>query len=224
MRRRFCSPASTEMLIQRFHPAIQLGQQPTLVESGHPLFSRQGHWDGGSTLHCVAMALALLGKLADPVYLPYHAGDTERIVWNHAWPYYLHGLTLSELASFIAELNVGVQPTICSEQGNDVLRFCIRELNAGRPIIVGWRQRHPVKWHAALVAGIEGRQNRQVFEPHALLLLDPAGDAPGLAGFNARLERYGNDQSRYRSLAATRAVAVQGAVSVRSLVNATASV
>lgn len=68
------------MVIQKFHPAIRLGQQPTLVESGHPLFSRQGHWDGGSTPHCVAMALALLGKLADPIYLPYHAGDTERVV------------------------------------------------------------------------------------------------------------------------------------------------
>lgn len=117
-----------------------------------------------------------------------------------------------------------MQPTICSERGNGLLRFGLRELNAGRPVIVGWRQRHPVKWLAALVVGIEGRQNRQAFEPHALLLLDPAGDAPALAGFNARLERHGNDQIRYRSPAATRAVTVQRAVSIRPLVNATASV
>ncbi|RQQ22502.1 hypothetical protein DF148_34560 [Burkholderia stagnalis] len=58
------------MLIQKFHPSIRLGQQPALAASGNALFSRQGHWDGGSTLHCVAMALGLLGKLADPVDLP----------------------------------------------------------------------------------------------------------------------------------------------------------
>ncbi|AOJ61406.1 hypothetical protein WJ32_02350 [Burkholderia ubonensis] len=210
------------MLIQKFHPGIRLGQQPTLVATGDTLFSRQGHWDGGSTLHCVAMALALLGKLADPIYLPYHAGGTEQVLWDHAWPHYLHGLTLSELASFTAELNLSVQPTIHLGLANDILRFGSRELRAGRPVIVGWRQRHPVKWHAALAVGMEGRQTGQAFEPHALLLLDPAGDSPGLAGFNARLDRHGNDQIRYRSPAAARAVSVEGAVSIRPLVNATA--
>ncbi|WP_341772127.1 hypothetical protein [Burkholderia gladioli] len=53
------------MLIQKFHPSMRLGQQPVVAVSGNPLFSRQGHWDGGSTLHCVVMALALLGKLTD---------------------------------------------------------------------------------------------------------------------------------------------------------------
>ncbi|WP_080427981.1 hypothetical protein [Burkholderia ubonensis] len=31
------------MLIQKFHPAMRLGQQPVLAVSGNPLFSRQGH-------------------------------------------------------------------------------------------------------------------------------------------------------------------------------------
>ncbi|WP_181155300.1 hypothetical protein [Burkholderia multivorans] len=84
------------MLIQKFHPGIRLGQQPTIAASGNHLFSRQGHWDGGSTLHCVAMALALLGKLNDPVYLPYHPFGPEQIVWDDAWPHYLTGLTLDE--------------------------------------------------------------------------------------------------------------------------------
>lgn len=210
------------MLIQKFHPGIRLGQQPTIVDSRNPLFSRQGHWDGGSSLHCVAMALALLGKLADPVYLPYHAGGTEQTMWDHAWTHYLHGLTLSELASFIAELNLRVQPTIRSGQANDLVRFGSRELHAGRPVIVGWRQRPPVKWHAALAIGVEGRHTGRAFEPRALLLLDPAGDAPGLAGFNARLDTHSNGLIRYRSPTSARAVTLEGAVSIRPLVNATA--
>ncbi|WP_321872986.1 hypothetical protein [Burkholderia ubonensis] len=83
------------------------------------------------------MALALLGELADPIYLPYHAGGTEQVLWDHAWLHYLHRLTLQELLSFNTELKLGAQPTIHSELANDILRFGSRELHAGRPVIVG---------------------------------------------------------------------------------------
>ncbi|PRH49696.1 papain-like cysteine protease family protein [Burkholderia multivorans] len=211
------------MLIQKFHQGVRLGQQTTLADSGAPLFSRQGHWDGGSTLHCVAMALALLGRLADPVYLPYHASGTERIVWDHAWPHYLHGLTLSELVSFIAELNLGVQPIVHSGEVSTLLNFTTRELHAGRPVIVGWHWQHPVTSHAALLVGVEGHQSGRTFEPHALLLLDPAGSEPGLAGFNARLDWHSGKCARYRSPAITQTVAFEGAVAIRPLVNAIAA-
>ncbi|WP_438332260.1 hypothetical protein [Burkholderia pseudomallei] len=211
------------MLIQKFHQGIRLGQQTTLTDSGAPLFSRQGHWDGGSTLHCVAMALAMLGRLADPIFLPYHATGTERVVWDHAWPHYLHGLTLSELGSFIAELNLGVQPIVRSGEVSTVLNFAARELHAGRPVIVGWHWRHPVTSHAALVVGIEGRQSGRNFEPHALLLLDPAGNEPGLAGFNARLDRHDSERLRYWSPAVTQNIVFEGAVAIRPLVSATAA-
>ncbi|MDR8050739.1 hypothetical protein [Burkholderia cenocepacia] len=210
------------MLIQKFHPGIRLGQQPTLVTSDNALFSRQGHWDGGSTLHCVAMALAMLGKLTDPVYLPYHASGPEQAVWDDAWPHYLHGLTLSELAGFIAELNLDVRPATCTADGAALLHFVQRELQAGWPVIIGWQQRHPVKWRAALVVGMEGQQTGRVFEPTAMLLIDPADNEPGLAGFNARLDRYGNDLFRYRSLAAARSVKLLGGVSIRAMVGAAA--
>lgn len=194
-----------------------LGQQPVLAVSGNPLFSRQGHWDGGSALHCVAMALALLGKLTDPVYLPYHAFGPEQIVWDDAWPHYLTGLSLNELADFVANLNLGVRPATCTMSGMDLLRFIERELQAGWPVIVGWQQRHTVKRRSALVVGLEGRQSGRAFESHGLLLLDPAGDAPGLAGFNARLERHETDQIRYRSPSAARTVGVVGALSIRDV-------
>ncbi|EKS9844503.1 hypothetical protein QDD82_005357 [Burkholderia cepacia] len=208
------------MLIQKFHPGIRLGQQPTLVTSGNALFSRQGHWDGGSTLHCIAMALAMLGKLDDPVYLPYRTSGPELIVWDDAWPHYLNGLTLGELASFVSDLDLGVRSASCTASGVELLRFAERELHGGWPIIVGWQQRHLVKRRSALVVGIEGRQSRQSFETHALLLLDPAGDAPGLAGFNARLDPHRNDLFRYQSPAAKRSVNPLGGISIRTVVNA----
>ncbi|MDI3301106.1 hypothetical protein ACRS8P_19605 [Burkholderia cenocepacia] len=204
------------MLIQKFHPSIQFAQQPTLVASGKPLFSRQGHWDGGSTLHCVAMALALLGKLADPVYLSYHTSGPEQKFWDDAWPYYLNGMTLDELVGFVTDLGLGVRAAKSTASGIDLLRFVYGELLAGSLVIIGWQQRHVVKWRAALVVGIEGHQNDSAFEPSALLLIDPAGNQPGLAGFNARLDWRGDKQFRYHLPTVARRVTVLGGVSIRS--------
>ncbi|KWO50039.1 hypothetical protein [Burkholderia territorii] len=203
------------MLVQKFHHGMRLGQQPTIAASGNPLFSRQGHWDGGSTLHCVAMALALLGKLNDPVYLPYHPFGPEQIVWDDAWPHYLTGLTLEELAEFVANLNLDVRPAADTTTGMDLLRFVERELQAGWPVIVGWQQRQTVRRRAALAVGIEGRQSAQAFEPHALLLLDPSGDAPGLAGFNARIDMHDGNLIRYWSASVVPTVSIVGALSIR---------
>lgn len=102
------------------------------------------------------MALALLGKFTDPVWLPYRGNGPEQMLWDDAWPHYLTGLTLDELAGFVAELNLCVRPAICRASETDLLHFCERELHAGWRVILGWRQRHPVQWHAALVTGIEG--------------------------------------------------------------------
>lgn len=211
------------MLIQQFHPGMRLGQQPTLTHSGNLLSSRQGHWDGGSTFHCVAMALAMLGKLADPVHLPYHTFGPEQMLWDDVWPHYLSGMTLDELADFVTELNLGVQTAKSTASGIDLLRFFWTELLAGWPVIIGWQQRHVVKWRAGLVVGIEGHHDNGVFDPLTLLLIDPAGNAPSLAGVNARLALHGNDQFRYQSTTVTRGVKVLGGVSIRSTIGSTSN-
>jgi hypothetical protein len=204
------------MLIQKFHPALRPGQQLVLADSGHPLFSRQGHWDSGSALHCVAMALALLGKLAEPVSLSRSATGPEATFWDHAWPHYLHGLTLSELESFVCELNLGVRPVALQGSGGSTLSVCERELARGHPVIFGWR-RHLVRdAHAALVIGVEGRQHRRAFEPNALLLLDPAGDEPKLAACNARLV-FGRKRPSYVTETHAYPVTVDAAIAIRPI-------
>lgn len=202
------------MLIQKFHPALQPGQQLVLADSDAPLFSRQGHWDGGSALHCTAMALALLGKLTNPVALSQCDAGPEAVFWDHAWPHYLHGLTRSELESFIWELHLGVQPVAPPNGRRSILNFCERELQRGRPVIVGWRRHRVRDPHAALVVGVEGRQHKQTFEPHALLLLDPAGAEPGLAACNARL-RFDRKRPTYVTETEAYPVTLDTAVSIR---------
>lgn len=205
------------MLVQKFHPALRPGRQLVLSDSGNPLFSRQGHWDSGSALHCVAMALALLGKLTNPVALSRSDAGPEAVFWDHAWPHYLHGLTLSELESFIWELNLGVRPLASPDDRGSILNFCELELPRGRPVIVGWRRRRIRDSHVALVVGIEGRQHKRTFEPHALLVLDPAASEPRLAAYNARL-LFDRKRPTYVTETETYPVMVDVAVSIRPIV------
>jgi hypothetical protein len=201
-----------DTLIQKLHPSLCPGRQLTVAGSSKPLFSRQGDWDGGSPLHCSAMALALLGKLPDPVQVRQYPSGPEASFWDRAWPHYLHGLTLSELASFLWELNCGARPVTTEGNAAAVLRFCCRELSKDWPVIVGWR--HQRRAHATLAVGIEGRQRGRRFTPHALLLLDPAESEPGLGGFNARLE-FGKHKPCLVTATATQPVTLEGAVSIR---------
>jgi hypothetical protein len=204
-------------LIQKLHPALRPGQQLALASSGAPLLSRQGDWDSGSTLHCVAMALAMLGKLSDPVDIRCRPAGAEASFWDRAWPHYLHGLTLSELAGFVWELNAGVRPVMAHGTPANVLRFCEQELASGAPVIVGWRSRHPLQRRASLAIGVEGLRRQRTFLPHALLSIDPRGIEPGLAACNARLEFGQATRPSYVTATTTHRIAIEGAVSTRLL-------
>ncbi|WP_246257884.1 hypothetical protein [Pararobbsia alpina] len=101
-------------------------------------------------------------------------------------------------------------------QASGLVRFRERELHAGWPVIIGGHQHLPVQCHAALVTGIEGHQHDRTCEPHALLLLDPAGDDPRLTGFNARVEYRPGEVLLYHSTGAACAVTPEGALSIRT--------
>jgi hypothetical protein len=197
-------------LIQKLHPALYPGRRLAVAGSRQPLFSRQGTWDSGSALHCAAMALAMLGKLSDPVNVRDYSHGPVAHFWDRAWPHYLNGLTPSELASFIWELNSGVQPVEVEGSADEILRFCAGELAVGWPMIVWIVNRRNEEWHAALVVGLEERST----VPTALLLLDPAGATPILAACNARLES-GKRHATYITADATVRADVYGAVSIR---------
>jgi hypothetical protein len=197
-------------LIQKLHPALYPGRQLALAGSRQPLFSRQGVWDSGSALHCTAMALSILGRLPDPVDVRGYASGPVAHFWDRAWPHYLHGLTPSELASFVWELDTGVRPIQAEDSPNELPRFCAREISAGWPVIVWVVNRHTDERHAALVAGIE--EQEAILK--ALLLLDPAEAAPVLAACNARLE-LGESQALYVTTEASVRAGLDGAVSIR---------
>lgn len=170
-------------LVQKLHPAPRPGLQLKLAGTCLPLFSQQGDWDDGSALHCVAMVLAMLGMLADPVDVRAYANGPAAHFWDRAWPHYLHSLTPSGLASFVCELNTGVQPVQVERSPAELVRFCAQELRAGWPVIV-WIVNHRTDdRRAALVVGSAERD----MIAKTRLLLDPAGTAPVLGACNTRL-------------------------------------
>ncbi|MFL9951936.1 hypothetical protein PQR65_00835 [Paraburkholderia nemoris] len=79
-------------------------------------------------------------------------------------------------------------------------------------MIIAWRS-HAPQPHATLMIGVEGRQRKRAFTPHALLLLDPAEAEPGLAACNARME-FEAERPSYATATTTYPVSIEGAVSI----------
>ncbi|MFA8390732.1 hypothetical protein ACEPUD_11515 [Burkholderia ubonensis] len=208
--------------MQKLHPALQSGRRLTLVGSNAPAFSFQGCWDGGCALHATAMALAILGRLSDPVHVSSRRRAPEAEFWRRAQPFYLSGVSLEELQALIRELDWGLRPTSFEGEHADVLRFSEKEILRGRPVILTFRQSRRATLHAALAVGIEGRRIGRTFDGHTLLVVDSAEAEPVLAAYNARLtwtdSGYGRSGgcAQYVTGFDKRKVTLTGAVSIRS--------
>lgn len=208
--------------MQKLHSALQSGRRLTLVGSNIPAFSFQGCWDGGCALHATAMALAMLGRLSDPLRVSSRRRAPEAEFWRRAQPFYLSGASLEELQALIRELDWGLRPTCFEGAHANVLRFSEREVLRGRPVILTFRQSRGATLHAGLAVGIEGRRIGRTFDGHTLLVVDSAEAEPILAAYNARLTRMATSRGRSSEHALyvtgfdQRKVVLTGAMSIRS--------
>ncbi|MET3555607.1 MULTISPECIES: hypothetical protein [Burkholderia] len=211
-----------EFTVQKLLPKLRSGRRLTIVGSNVPAFSFQGAWDGGCALHATAMAIAMLGRLSDPLRVSSRRRGPEAAFWELAWPFYLSGVTLEELENLILELGWGLRPTLFEGAHANVFRFCEQEVLCGRPVIVTWRQLRRAALHATLIVGIEGRQVGRDFEGHTLLVIDSAETEPLLAAHNARLtwstERHSRQSgyARYVTAFDERKIVLVGAMSIRA--------
>jgi hypothetical protein len=210
-----------EFIVSKLHPALRPDQQLAVAHTRRTLHSAQGNWDSGCTLHCLAMAGALLGRLSDARLVSWRRRGAEAAFWNRVSPYYLTGATMPELATLLVELNWGLQPTLVEGTHRKVLAFCEEQLLRGRLVILSWRPARATHLHAVLAVGIEGRQSGRSFAPNTLLLLDPAEYEPWLAPCNARLT-YREEASgkfaangTYVTAGSRRSVVVAGALSIQ---------
>lgn len=209
--------------MQKLHPALSPGQRLVLTGSNIAAFSYQGSWDGGCALHSAAMAMAMLGRLSNPLRLTWRRGGAETKFWQGAAPHYLSGISLDDLSKLIRKFDGGLRPIVCEGANTEAIQFCEREISRGWPVVVSWRERHRVQEHAVLVVGVEGRKQGRTFRPHTLLALDPAECEPSLTVYNARLtwtasgRRKDNAHVRYVTATYRRAIVVTGAISIRTV-------
>lgn len=209
--------------MQKIHPALQSGRQLTLSGSNTATFSFQGCWDGGCALHATAMALAMLGRLPDPLRVSSRRRVPEAEFWRCAQPFYLSGISLEELQVLIRALDWELRTAYFEGAHEDVLRFSEREVSRGRPVILSFRQSHRTSLHAVLAIGIEGQRIGRTFRGHTLLVIDSAEAEPVLAAYNARISwtaphrRKSDQRARYITGFDQRKVTLTGAMSIRTM-------
>jgi hypothetical protein len=179
-----------KVLIQSFHPSIQIGWALSAAGSNPdiPIHCRQGTWDGACGQHCLGMAMALLGKVRDVTSLSARRKGMARRLWDSLPANYFTGTSLMELVDMSKLLLNRHDITECAGSHHECLAFTQSSIRAGHLVIAGWCSRRNRAHHWTLIVGIEGIQTGAAFVPHALLALDPGTDAPTLCGYNARLD------------------------------------
>jgi hypothetical protein len=197
-------------LLQRFHPALKIGAtlSSSATDGGMPVHCRQGVWDSACGPHCVAMAMAILGELADPTELAEHGNGVGARLWKAAKTTYFGGTNIGELARMIVSLQT--RYTVSHVQGphSKCITFAHMHVENGQLVIASWRNRPDREHHWVLIVGSEGIQTASTFTPHALLALDPGVDEPLLCGYNARLELASRSGPRHNT--PTRYVTLDG--------------
>jgi hypothetical protein len=190
-------------LIQWFHPALHIGLTASAAHGDTliPVHCRQGIWDSACGGHCVAMALALWGDIADVDELCERRAGVAARLWKATQGIYFKGATVGELAAIVDSLKTGrlVEPFLGNHR--QCLAYAQTQLANGRVVIASWYSRQGRQKHWTLIIGCEGLRVGATFTPHALLALDPAVAAPQFAGCNARLEFPAHAGPRGKSLA-----------------------
>ena len=183
-------------VVQRLHPLIRPGLILGAARTKYAVHSQQSRWDSACAMHCLVMVLQIAGLIDDPSRIATRRRRLEAMLWRKTAEIFEKGMTFSELASFISELDCGLH-TKLFERGShrEAISFVEQELARGRLVIGSVRAVGETQSHAVVVIGVEGFQESRQFTAHTLLILDPAEGPPAaMAACNARL-RYRDGKS-----------------------------
>lgn len=183
-------------VVQRLHPLIRPGLILGAARTKNAVHSQQSRWDSACAMHCLVMVLQIAGLIDDPSRIATRRRLLEATLWRKTAEIFEKGMTFSELASFIAELDCGMRTKLL-ERGShrEAISFIEQELARGQLVIGSVRAVGDTQSHAVVVIGVEGFQASRQFNAHTLLILDPAEGPPAaMAACNARL-RYRDGKS-----------------------------
>ncbi|PTR03793.1 hypothetical protein C8K18_101259 [Paraburkholderia sp. GV068] len=210
-------------VVQRFHPGVRPGLNLTSARSRFAVHSQQSYWDSSCTLHCLAMALQIYGRIADTSRIATYRRRLEATFWKRAIHYFFTGATFEELATLIAELECGLRTKVAEKSSHrEVIAFTERELTRKRLVICSYHAAGEAHIHAVLAIGVEGGQFTKQLEAHTLLVLDPAEGPPtAMACCNGRLQYADGKTGRrlrhaiYTTPNATFSVVLDSAISIK---------
>ncbi|RQM49328.1 hypothetical protein EHZ19_06715 [Paraburkholderia bannensis] len=211
-------------VVQRLHHNLRPGLYLGTARSKLPVHSQQSRLDSACVMHCLLMVLQIAGFIDDPTRIATRRRRTEAMLWRKTTEVFQTGMTFSELATFIADLDCELHTKLL-ERGShrDAVAFVERELTRKRLVICSWREVGTLHNHAVLAIGTSGIERNHRFKPSALLLLDPAEGPPTAMGTcNAQLDyaswetgerrRY----ARYTTANETLSVVLNGAISIEA--------
>ncbi|KWH01492.1 hypothetical protein WT58_26390 [Burkholderia territorii] len=170
------------------------------------------------------MVLQIAGVIDDPSRIATRRRHIEAMLWRKITDVFLKGMTFSELAKLIADLNCELHTKLLERSSHlDAVAFVERELTRKRLVICSWREVGTFHNHAVLAIGASGIERNRRFKPNALLLLDPAEGPPTTMGTcNAQLD-YASWESgelrryaRYMTANGTLSVVLNGAISLEA--------
>ncbi|WP_106283706.1 hypothetical protein [Paraburkholderia sp. BL25I1N1] len=208
-------------VVQRFHPLIRPGVHLGAARTKHAVHSQQSRLDSACVMHCLLMVLQIAGVISDASSIAIRRRRIEAMLWRKTTEIFLKGMTFSELATFIADLDCKAHTKLL-ERGShrSAVTFIEHELAREQLVICSWREVGTLHNHAVLAIGASGIAYNQGFKPSALLLLDPAEGPPTVMGtcnaqldyasWNGKLRRY----ATYKTANETLFVVLNGAISV----------
>jgi hypothetical protein len=177
-------------LLQRFYPTLRLGFSANAVRNGGTarVHCRQGDWDGACGPHCAAMALAVLGRIADFNAVSRGRKGISARLWDAAQETYFKGTDTIDLVYMLESLQTDLRVNYYDGTHRRTLAFTQKRIADGELVIVSWRTKDYAVQHWVLVIGIEGVQEGRSFTPNTLLIMDPGLAEPIMSGYNARLQ------------------------------------
>ena len=178
---------------QRVHPALIVGHVLTVKskrEAPMACCYRQSDMDGACALHCLAMALVVLGlaKSGALTEMSRRKYGVPAEVFAEFCDVHFTGVDAPDFIERIHRLKLPINITARFKEDADLDRFTITNLAKGELLIVSFKSVLTRRTnHYALAVGCEGVQTGRDTHIDTLLLLDPSATEPEFRAWNSRL-------------------------------------
>jgi hypothetical protein len=186
-------PQQTVYRWQRVHPALHVGHVLTVKSKRQEpmkVFFQQSELDGACGIHCVSMALVILG-LAKSYALTEMSRRKYGVpadVWREFSDVYFCGIEVEEFVERIRRLGLPIDVAFRTSSDASLDQFAVDNLMRGELVALAFKSVNNRRTnHWALGVGCEGDQIGRESHTDTLLMLDPSAPEHSFRAFSARL-------------------------------------